>query len=245
MPAPTFPSRDLVGHHEILLDPVDRRGLRAASTFVVRECLALVTLLDGGVVVEGGGRALPLGGYLIHQGGGDAGQALEGGGLGRDVGHLAGRWAWAAAISCSSWQAGEEVAQGIRRGPRALHEAAEPAVSLEHGDVVAAVPARRKEQDQGLDLLDLGVSALARAEVDVLTDHPREPQGAHRLQHQGQAGPAGQPVEVRDRLDRVRQEAGAHRGADRAGAHRARGGALCRRARFTAVRSFTMVQSSA
>lgn len=77
------------------------------------------------------------------------------------------------------------MAQRIRRRQLALQEAAEPAIGLEHGDVVEAVAARREEHDQGLDLLRFRVAALPLADVDLLTDHPREPQGAHRLQDQG------------------------------------------------------------
>jgi hypothetical protein len=44
IPAPTFPSRDLVGHHEVLLHPVDGRGLVAAPALIVRERVALVAL---------------------------------------------------------------------------------------------------------------------------------------------------------------------------------------------------------
>lgn len=186
IPAPTLPSRDLVRHHEILLAPDHRRGLVAASALVVRARLALVALLEGGVVVQGRGGALPLGGDLMHQGGVDAGQALEGGVLGWDVGHLPrrpgrlGRQDQLLVV-----ERVEEVAERIGRGQLALQEAAEPAIGLEHGDVVEAVPARREEHDQGLELLRLRVAALPRADVDVLPDHPRQPQGAHRLQDQG------------------------------------------------------------
>ena len=137
-------------------------------------------------MVQGRGGALPLGGHLMHQGGVDAGESLEGGVLGRDVGHLADR---ALGLGRGDQlvvvERVEEVAERIGRGQLALQEAAEPAIGLEHGDVVEAVPARREEQDQGLELLRLRVAALPRADVDVLPDHPRQPQGAQRLQHQG------------------------------------------------------------
>ena len=125
MPAPTFPSRDLVGHHEILLDPVDGRGLVAAPALVVREGLALVALLEGGVVVQGRGGALPLGGHPVHQGGVDAGQSLEGGVLGRDVGHLAGGPLGLGGGEQLVVVAGvQEVAERIGRGQLARQEAA-------------------------------------------------------------------------------------------------------------------------
>ena len=144
-----------------------------------------MALLDGGVVVEGGGGVLPLGGQLMHQGRVDERQALEGGVLGRDVGHLAGRPPGLGGQDQPLVVEGvDEVAQRIRRGQPAIQEAAEPAIGLEHGDVVETVPARGEEQDQGLELLDLGVAALARADADVLPDHLRQPQGAHGLQDQ-------------------------------------------------------------
>ena len=234
----------LVGHHEILLDPVHRRGLVAAPALVVRARLALVALLDGGVVVQGRGGALPLGGHLMHQGRVDARQALEGDILGRDVGHLPGGPGRLGRRDQLLVVKGvEEVAERIGRGQLALHEAAEPAVGLEHGDVVETVPARGEEQNQGLELLGFRVPALSLADVHVLRDRLVQPEGAHRLQHQGQAGPAGQPGRVRDHFHRVREQAVAHRVARRCGV-RPLGGALCRRARFTAVRSFTIAQSS-
>jgi hypothetical protein len=140
----------------------------------VREGFPLVALLDRGVVVEGGGGALPLGGHPVHQGGVDAGQALEGDVLGRDVGHLAGRPGRLGRQDQLLVVTGvEAVAERIGRGQRARQEAAEPAIGLEHGDVVEAVAARREQQDQGLELLRLRVAALPLAEVDVLPDHPR------------------------------------------------------------------------
>jgi hypothetical protein len=171
IPAPTFPSRDLVRHHEVLLDPVDRRGLIAAPALVVGQGFPFVALLEGGVVVEGGGGALPLGGHLMHQGGVDAGQSLEGGGLGWDVGHLAsGPLGLGRQDPLLVVEGVEEVAERIGGGELARQEAAEPAVGLEHGDVVEAVPARGEQEDQGLDLLRLRVAALPRADVDVLGD---------------------------------------------------------------------------
>jgi hypothetical protein len=171
IPAPTFPSRDLVGHHEILLDPVDRRGLIAAPAFVVREGLALVALLDGGVVVQGRGGVLPLGGQLMHESRVDAGQPLEGGVLGRDVGHLpGGPLGLRVGDQLLVVEGVEEVAEAIGGGEATPQEPPQPAIGLEHGDVVEAVAARREEQDQGLDLLRLRVAALPRADVDVLGD---------------------------------------------------------------------------
>ena len=240
-----MPSRDLVRDDEVLLDPVDRGGLVAPAALIVRARFPLVALLDRGVVVQGGRGALALGGHLVHAGGVDAGQSLQRRILGRDVGHLAGGpLGLGRGDQLVVMKRVEEVPKPIGgRGPPA-EAAAEPAIGLEHRDVLEAVPAGGEPEDQGLDLLGLGVAALPLAEVDVLPDRPGQSQRAQRLEDEGQAGPAGQSVPVRDRLHRVRQEALAHRGAGCAAGCRARGGALCRSARFTAVSSLTIVQSS-
>jgi hypothetical protein len=122
----------------------------------------------------------------MHQDGVDAGESLQGGVLGWDVGHLPRRPGRLGRQDPLLVVKGvEEVAERIRRGQLALQEAAESPVGLEHGDVVEAVPAGREQEDQGLELLTLGVAALPRADVDVLPDHPRQAQGAHRFQDQG------------------------------------------------------------
>ena len=203
----------------------------------MREGLALVALLDGGVVVEGRGGALPLGGHAVHERRVDVGESLEGGVLRGDVRHLPGGPLSLGGGNQLVVVAGvEEVAERIGRGELALQEAAESPVGLEHGDVVETVPARGEEQNQGLELLGFRVPALSLADVHVLRDRLVQPEGAHRLQHQGQPRPAGQPLEVRDRLDRVRQQPLAHRGRRRVGG-RPPGCVPRSRARFTAVRS--------
>jgi hypothetical protein len=245
IPAPTFPSRDLVGHHEVLLDPVDGRGLIAAPALVVRERFPLVALLDRGIVVEGRQGALPLGGHPAHQGGVDAGQSLEGGVLGRDEGHLPGGPGGLGRPNQPLVVAGvQEVAEPIGRGEAPAEEPLQPAIGLEDGDVIEAVAPGGEEEDQGLDLLGLGVAALALAHPHRLADHPGQAEGAHGLQAEGQPRPAGHRVRARDDLHHVRQEALAHRGAGRARGRGTRGGALCRSARFTAVSSSTILQSS-
>ncbi len=186
IPAPTFPSRDLVRHHEILLAPVHGRGLIAPPALVVREGFPLVALLDRGVVIERGGGALPPGGHAVHQGGVDVGQALEDGGLGRDVGHLAGGPSRLGRQDQLLVVTGvEAVAERIGRGEPPAEEPPQPAIGLEHGDVVEAVAARREQEDPRLDLLGFRVAALPRAEVDMLGDRPVQAHGAHRLQDQG------------------------------------------------------------
>ena len=100
----------------------------------MREGLALVALLDRGVVVQGRSGALPLGGHPVHQGGVHVGESLEGGVLGRDVGHLAGRALGLRGGDQLVVVAGvEKVAERIGRGELALQEAAESPVGLEHG----------------------------------------------------------------------------------------------------------------
>ena len=148
----------------------------------------------------------------MHQGRVDAGEPLEGGGLRGDVGHLPGRALRLRGGDQLVVVAGiQEVAQRVGRGELARQEAAEPAIGLEDRDVVEAVPAGREEQDQGFELLRLGVAALARADADVLGDRLVQAEGAHRLEDEGEPRPAGQTGAVRDRLDGVRQEALAHR----------------------------------
>jgi len=240
IPAPTFPSRDLVGHYEVLLDPVDGRGLVPPPAFVVGQGFPFVALLNGGVVVEGGGRTLALGGHPVHQGRGHAGQPLEGGGLRGDVSHLpGGPGRLGLGDPLVIVERVQEVTQRVRRGEPPAEEAAEPAVRLEDRDVVEAVPPGREQEDERLDLLRLGVAALALADMDVLGDRLVQAEGAHRLEDEGEPGAAGQPGRGRDRLHRVREQALAHRGRARS-----RGGVRWRRARFTAVSSLTIVQSS-
>ena len=179
IPAPTFPSRDLVGHYEVLLDPVDGRGLVPPPAFVVGQGFPFVALLNGGVVVEGGGGVLPLGGDLMHESRVDVGQPPEGGVLRRDVGHLPGRALGLRVGDQLLVVAGvQEVAEAIGGGEPPAKEPPQPAVSLEHGDVVEAVPAGGEEQDQGLDLLGFGVPALPLAHTHVLGDRRLQPQRA-------------------------------------------------------------------
>jgi len=188
-------------------------------------------------VVQGRGGALPLGGHPVHQGRVDARQALEGGVLRRDVGHSVGR-----PLGLRLGDQGvvvegvQEVAQRIRRGELSPQQATEPAVGLEHRDVVETVAARRQQQDERLDLRRLGVATLPCAALDVLGDRVVQAEGAHRLQHQGQAGPTGQPVRIRDPFHRVREEPLPHRGARRFGV-RPPGCVPRRRARLTVVNS--------
>jgi hypothetical protein len=183
IPAPTFPSRDLVRDDEILFRPVDRRRLVAPAPLVVGQGLLLVALLNGGIVIQGGLGAPALRGHPVHQRRVHAPETLEGGILRRDVGHLPGRPLGLGLLDQRVVVAGvEEVAEGVHRGKTSPQEPAEPAVRLEHRDVVEAIAARGEQEDEGLDLLALGVAALAGADVDVLPDHPRQPQRAHRLQ---------------------------------------------------------------
>ena len=94
----------------------------------------------------------------MHQSRVHAAQPLQGGVLGRDVGHLPGRALGLGRGDESLVMEGvEEVAERIGRGEWSIQEAAEPAVGLEHGDVVETVPTRGEEQDEGLELLGLGV----------------------------------------------------------------------------------------
>lgn len=198
----------LVGDHEVLLHPVDGRRLVAAPALVVAQGLPLVALRDRGIVIEGRGAALPLGGHPVHQGGV----------LRREVGHLpSGARGLGLADQPVIVDRVEEVAEPIGRGEPPAHEAAEASVGLQHRDVVEAVAPGGEQEDQGLDLLRLGVPALPLAEVDVLGDRLVRPEGAHRLQDQGQSGPAGHRVGPLDHLDCVREEPLAHRGGRPAG----------------------------
>lgn len=244
LPAGTFPSRDLVGHHQGLLDPDDRRRLVAPPALVVGQGLPLVALREGGIVVQGRLRAPALGGHPVHQDRGDPRQPLEGGGLRRDVGHRAGR---PLRLRCGEERlivkGVEAVAQRIGRGELPAPEAAEPAIGLEHRAVVETIPARGEQEDHRLDLLALAVAALALPDLHVLGDRVVQPQGAQGLQDQGQPGAARHRVRARDHFHRVREESLAHRAARR-GSARPPGGVPCRRARFTAVSSLTRAQSS-
>ena len=195
-------------------------------------------------MIQRGRVAVPLGRHPVHQGAVHVPEALERGGLRGDVGHLPGGPRGLGLLDQRVVMEGvEEVAQRIRRGKLPIQEAAEPAIGLEHGDVVETGAPGREQEDQGLDLLDLAVPALALADVDVLGDRLVEPEGAQRLEDEGQPGAAGQSSCVRDHFHRVREEPLAHRVGRRRGA-RPRGGGPCRRARFTAVSALTMVQSS-
>ncbi len=53
----------------------------------------------------------------------------------------------------------EEVAEGVGRGEAPPQEAAEPAVGLEGHDVIETVAGGGEQQDEGLELLRLGVAA--------------------------------------------------------------------------------------
>jgi len=191
-------------------------------------------------VVQGRGGAPALRRDLVDEVGVHPAEALEGGGLGWDVGHLPGG---AGGLGLRDppgvVERVQEVAERIGRGERPVQEAGEPRIGLEHGDVVEAVPAGGEEEDQGLDLRRLGVAALALAHPDRLADHPGQAEDPHRLEDQGQPRAAGHRVGPLDHLDRVREEGLAHRG------DRRWGGALCRRARFTAVSALTRRHSSA
>ena len=68
-----------------------------------------------------------------------------------------------------------------------------------------------EQRDQGLDVRDLGVAALALAHRDVLGDDPPEPRRTQGLPHQGQPGAARYGVRTRDSLQRVRERPLAHR----------------------------------
>jgi len=243
MAAGTLPSRDLVGHHQVLLRPVDRGGLVPPASLVVGQGLPLVAFLNGGVVVEGGRRRVALGGDLVDERPVDPGQALQGRGFRGDVGDGVRR----ARGLCRRQQgvvvAGvEEVAEGVGGGERPPQQAGQPGVGREHPDVVQAGPPGGQEQHEGLDLLRLGVAALAFPDPDLLGDHAVQAQGAQRLQHQREPGPGGHRSRRRHRLDRVRQESLVHR----VGLRPAGPPGCCprRSARFTAVSASTRAHKS-
>ncbi len=212
MPAGTLPSRDLVGHDQVLLDPVDGGRLVAPPALVVRQRLALVTLQAGRVVVQRGPRPFALRGHPLHQALVHAPEALERRALRGDVGLLPGR---ALGLGRCDQPLGmervEAVAQRIGRRERASQQPGQPGVGLPGLDVVEALPAGREQPDQRLDLGRLAVAARPRPELHVLADGLVQPQGPQRLQHQRQAGPRRQRVGARHPLHLVRQESLAHR----------------------------------
>jgi hypothetical protein len=245
MPAGTFPSRDLIGQYEVLLHPVDGRGLVPPAVLVVGQGFPLVALLDRGIVVEGRRGVPALRGHPVDQGRIHVREALESGVLRGDVGDpVGGPLRLGLEDQLVVVERVQEVAQGVGRGEAAPQEAGEPRIGLEHTDVVEALAPGGEEEDQGFDLRRLGVAALALADVDVLGDRFVQPEGPQRLHDEGQPGPAGHGVGPLDHFDGVRQQALAHRGDRRRGV-RLGGGALWRSARLTAVRALTIAQSSA
>jgi len=169
-------------------------------------------------VVEGGRRAPALRRHPVHQGGVDPGEPLERGRLGGDVGDGVGRSPGLRLRDQGVVVAGvEEVAHGVGGGEPPPEQPPPPAIGLEPAEVVRAGAARGEQQDEGLDLLRLGVAALALAHAHVLGDRLVQAQRAHRLQDEGQPGATGDGVTGRDHLHPVRQQSLAHRGARRRG----------------------------
>ena len=97
-------------------------------------------------MVEGRYGPLPLGRHAVHEGRGDDREALKGGALAGDVGHLVGP-----AGRLGRGEEGvvveglEERPQGIGRGERPPEEAAQPGIRLQHGEVVHALAAAGQE----------------------------------------------------------------------------------------------------
>jgi len=104
-------------------------------------------------------------------------------------------------------------------------------------------PRRRRAGGPGSRSSRSRCSRSALAEVDVLPDRPGQAQRAQRLEDEGQGRP-GWSVRPRPRPSPpcTAGGPGSSRGRLRGGC--APGGALCRSARFTAVSSLTIVQSS-
>lgn len=129
--------------------------------------------------------ALPLRRHPVHEGGVHPGHPLQGGGLRRDVGYLSGG---APGLRLRDEvvvvERVEEVAERIGRGEAAPQEAAEAPIRLEYANVVEAIAPGGEQQNQGLDLLRLGVAALALADLHVLGDRLVQAERAHRLQDQ-------------------------------------------------------------
>ena len=238
-----MPSRDLVGDHQVLLRPVDGRRLVAPAALVVGQGLPLVALDDGRVVIEGRLGPLALSGDPADEGGVDPREALEGRGFRGDVGHGPRGPGRLGCREVGVVVAGvEELAQGVGPGEPTVQEATEARVGLQHPDVVQAGAPRSEQEDQGLDLLGLGIAALPFPDLDRLRDHPVQAQGPQGLHDQGQAGPSRQRVGGRHRFDRIRQQALAHWPG-----RRPAGPPGCRprrSARFTAVSASTRAQSS-
>ena len=188
-------------------------------------------------MVQGRGGAPALRRDLVDEVGVHPAEALEGGGLGWDVGHLPGG---AGGLGLRDppgvVERVQEVAERIGRGERPVQEAGEPRIGLEDADVVEALAPRGEEEDHGFDLRGFAVAALALADVDVCGDGLVQAERAHRLHDEGQPGAPRHRVGPLDHLHRVRQEARAHRGGRRPA------GRAFSKATFTSVSASTSSQ---
>lgn len=101
----------------------------------------------------------------------------------------------------------------IGRREAAVQQARQARVAREHPPVFDAVPARRLDQQDGLELVELRVAALPGAKPQTVPGERVHAQRAERLCDERQARVRRQIHGARSRFDLERQKALAHGGA--------------------------------
>jgi len=205
----------------------------------MRERLALVALLDRGIVVQWSGGAPP-GRPPVHQGRGHAAEGLAGPHARRMYAtRSGGRWAcaWRSAA-----RRGRRRGSGgaYRRGKRRRGGGRAP-VALEDRDVVETVAARGEQQDQGPRSSRPRCTRSGARARGPARDHP----GQSRARIVSSTKVSRPGWSARPRPGPLPPCTGAGRGSSCRPSLRRRplGGVLCRRVRFTAVRSLTMARA--